>query len=70
MPTFTYCAVVGPMYVSSNELASRFAGITGDLRKMREAIANCLFEDASLYAKHASISTRALTADLVSVPDR
>jgi hypothetical protein len=56
------------MYVSSNELASRFASITGDLRKMREAIANCLFEDASRFAKQASISTRALTADLVSIP--
>jgi hypothetical protein len=70
MPTFTYCAVVGPMYVSSNELASRFAGITGDLRKMREAIANCLFEDALIIAQQASSSTRQLTADLVSSPGR
>jgi len=55
------------MYVSSHELASRFHGITEDLRKMKEAIANCFFEDALLFAKHASISTRQLTADLVSI---
>jgi hypothetical protein len=58
------------MYVSSHELASRFASITEDLRKMREAMANCLFEDASLLAKQASSSTRALTADLVSIQGR
>ena len=58
------------MYLPSHEIASRFYGITEDLRKMREAIANCLFEDASLLAKHASSSTRALTADLVSIQGR
>jgi hypothetical protein len=34
---------------------------------MREAIAKDLFEDALLLAKHASSSTRQLTADLVSI---
>ncbi len=56
------------MYMSSNELASRFHAITEDLRKMREAIANGIFEDALLLAKQASNSTRKLTAALVSIP--
>jgi hypothetical protein len=55
------------MYVSSHELASRFHGITENLRKMREAIANGLFEDASFFAKRAGNSTRQLTVDLVSI---
>jgi hypothetical protein len=55
------------MYLSSHELASRFHCITENLRKMREAIAKDLFEDALLLAKHASSSTRQLTADLASI---
>ena len=56
------------MYMSSHELASRFHGIRENLQKMREAIANCLFEDALLLAQQANSSTRQLTADLVRIP--
>ena len=54
--------------MASHELASRFYGITENLRKMREAIANGLFQDALLLAKQASSSTRQLTTDLASIP--
>jgi hypothetical protein len=56
------------MYMASHELASRFYGIRENLRKMREAIANGLFQDALLLAKQVTNSTRQLTTDLVSIP--
>jgi len=53
--------------MASDELASRFSGIRENLRKMTEAIANGLFQDALLLAKQVTSSTRQLTADLVSI---
>jgi hypothetical protein len=56
------------MYMASDELASRFSGIRENLRKMTEAIANGLFQDALLLAKQVTSSTRQLTNDLVNIP--
>ena len=53
--------------MASDELASRFSGIRENLRKMREAIANGLFQDALLLANQVTSSTRQLTTDLVSI---
>jgi hypothetical protein len=52
------------MDLVSNELASRFSGITENLRKMREAIANGLFQDAMSLARKVNSSTHQLAADL------
>jgi len=54
--------------MASDELASRFSGIRENLRKMTEAIANGLFQDALLLAKQVTSSTRQLTNDLVNIP--
>jgi hypothetical protein len=52
------------MDLASNELASRFGGITENLRKMREAIANGLFQDAMSLARKVNSSTHQLAAEL------
>ena len=50
--------------MSSHELASQFHGIKENLRKLREAIANGLSQEALLLLSHVSSSTIQLSADL------
>jgi hypothetical protein len=52
------------MYMASHELASRFHGITENLQKLKEAIANGFLQDAMLLATQVNSSTSQLAAEL------
>jgi hypothetical protein len=52
------------MYMASHELASRFHGITENLQKLKEPIANGFLQDAMLLATQVNSSTSQLAAEL------
>jgi len=52
------------MYTATNELAPRFSAIRENLRKMREAIAKGLLQDALLLASEVNSSTMQLAAEV------